>query len=70
MTHGHLGQIPQPPTPWPYCDLRAQAEELALRREAADILRRSRWYRDECLRELLLQRRWFLVQMLPPWEAG
>jgi hypothetical protein len=34
-------------------------ETAALRREAADILRRSRRYRDLRRRELLLQRRWY-----------
>jgi hypothetical protein len=36
-------------------------DTAALRREAAELLRRSRWYRDECRRELLLQRRWLLI---------
>jgi hypothetical protein len=38
---------------------RLAEENAALRREAADILSRSRWYRDDCLRELLLARRWY-----------
>jgi hypothetical protein len=33
-------------------------ETVALRREAAELLSRSRWWRDECLRELLRSRRW------------
>jgi hypothetical protein len=33
-------------------------ETAALRREAAELLRRSRWWRDECRRELLRRRRW------------
>jgi hypothetical protein len=37
---------------------RLSEETAALRREAADILARSRWWRDECVRELLLHRRW------------
>jgi hypothetical protein len=46
---------------------RLPAEETAaLRREAAELLRRSRWYRDECLRELLLQRRWYVTAEAPP----
>jgi hypothetical protein len=40
-------------------------ETAALRREAAELLRRSRWYKDECRRELLLQRRWMRV-LRPP----
>jgi hypothetical protein len=34
-------------------------ETAALRREAAEILRRSRWWRDERRRELLQGRRWY-----------
>jgi hypothetical protein len=34
-------------------------ETAALRREAAAILGRSRWWRDECRRELLRDRRWY-----------
>jgi hypothetical protein len=51
-------------------DFLADATELAeetaaLRREAAELLRRSRWYKDECRRELLLQRRWTRVPRPP-----
>jgi hypothetical protein len=35
------------------------AETAALRREAAEILGRSRWYSDDRLRELLLRRTWY-----------
>jgi hypothetical protein len=41
-------------------------ETAALRLEAAELLRRSRWYRDECRRDLLLQRRWHAVPAAPP----
>jgi hypothetical protein len=60
--------MPQPPTDpeaiWERfaaeSDARRLAEETAmLRREAAAILRRSRSYGDEWVRELLLSRRWF-----------
>jgi hypothetical protein len=34
-------------------------ETAALRREAAELLSRSRWWRDECRRELLRSRRWY-----------
>jgi hypothetical protein len=34
-------------------------EAAALRREAAEILARSRWWRDERRRELLRDRRWY-----------
>jgi hypothetical protein len=34
-------------------------ETAALRREAAEILRGSRWWRDERRRELLRRRRWY-----------
>jgi hypothetical protein len=34
-------------------------ETAALRREAAELLNRSRWWKDECRRELLLGRRWY-----------
>jgi hypothetical protein len=33
-------------------------ETAALRREAAELLSRSRWWRDELHRELLSRRRW------------
>jgi hypothetical protein len=71
MTHASLGRTPDSSTPstdleaiWERpaaeSDARRLAEETAaLRREAADILRRSRSYRDECLREVLLRRRWY-----------
>jgi hypothetical protein len=58
------------PPPSSSRDTLHQAEDFALRREAADVLRRSRWYRDECLRELLLERRWFLVHAPPPRSIG
>jgi hypothetical protein len=34
-------------------------ETAALRREAAELLSRSRWWREECRRELLRCRRWY-----------
>jgi hypothetical protein len=37
-------------------------ETAALRREAAELLSRSRWWRDECRRELLRCRRWYGVR--------
>lgn len=40
---------------------RLAEETAALRREAADILRRSRSYRDLRRRELLLERRWYVA---------
>jgi hypothetical protein len=40
---------------------RVAAETAALRREAADILRRSRRYHDLRRRELLLERRWYVA---------
>jgi hypothetical protein len=67
-THGELGHMPQPQS-GPHRDTPEHAEEAALRREAAELLRRSRWYRDECCRELLLERRWFGVPS-PPSEHG
>jgi hypothetical protein len=45
---------------------RLGGETAALRREAAEIVRRSRWWRDECRRELLLQRRWYGAPAAPP----
>jgi hypothetical protein len=42
------------------------AETAALRREAADFLSRSRWNRDDCLRELLRERRWYGVPAEAP----
>jgi hypothetical protein len=33
-------------------------ETAALRREAAELLKRSRWWREDCTRELLRARRW------------
>jgi hypothetical protein len=56
--------MPQPPSPARDAvaaqrdPAQLAAETAALRRQAAEILRRSRWYRDDCLRELLLERRW------------
>jgi hypothetical protein len=38
------------------------AETAELRRQAAELLSRSRWWRDECRRELLLARRWHGVR--------
>jgi hypothetical protein len=37
-------------------------ETAELRRQAAELLSRSRWWRDECRRELLLRRRWHGVR--------
>lgn len=42
------------------------AETAALRREAADFLRRSRWNRDDGLRELLRERHWYVVPAEAP----
>jgi hypothetical protein len=36
-------------------------DTAALRRAAGELLRRSRWYTDDCRRELLLQHRWYGV---------
>jgi hypothetical protein len=37
----------------------AVEDTAALRREAAELLLRSRWWRDERRRELLRERRWY-----------
>jgi hypothetical protein len=48
------------------CEPTRSAEETAaLRREAADILRRSRAYHDLRRRELLRERRWYIVPARP-----
>jgi hypothetical protein len=41
-------------------------ETAALRREAVELLSRSRWWRDECRRELLRDRRWYGVPSESP----
>jgi hypothetical protein len=54
MTHA-----PSPPSKHPLVASPQPAEDTAaLRREAAELLSRSRWWRDDCRRELLLDRRW------------
>ncbi|MEA2252247.1 MAG: hypothetical protein QOJ82_3011 [Solirubrobacteraceae bacterium] len=46
-------------------------DTAALRREAAELLSRSRWWRDDGLRELLLGRRWCgMPSALPGAEPG
>jgi hypothetical protein len=39
-----------------------------LRREASELLRRSPWYRMDCRRELLLERRWYGVWGAQPLD--
>lgn len=48
---------------------RLSRETAALRREAAELLIRSRWWRDDALRELLSGRRWHGVRAAEPPDA-